>query len=331
MSRSLSTIAAAAGLACAAAALANDSTATTGAGGLVLRQTADIDMVSEDLFVSVEQVRVHYVFRNRAPRDVNVTVAFPMPDRDLSAMRESDVGYPSDFHTMVAGRPVAATLERHIVARGRDQTALLQGLHIPLAPDANGTGRIVAALTALPAAQLARLQGLGLVDADEYDEGHGMQRHWVPMWTLRDTWYWQQTFPAGRDLIVDHRYRPGAGSSAGTPLAFRDYRNSADGRAEAALYCADADFLASLDRLSRAGGEGTALPDYRVDYILTTGGNWRSPIGDFRLVVDKGNPRNLLSFCETGVRRISPTQFEVRHHNWRPTRDLHLLIVQPDQ
>jgi len=315
----------------ATAALANDSTATTGAGGLVLRQTADIDMVSEDLYVSVEQVRVHYVFRNRAARDVAVTVAFPMPDRDLSAERESEVGYPSDFHTNVAGRPVAATLERHVVARGRDHTALLQSLHIPLAPDADGTRRIAAALTALPAARLAELQRLGLVDVDEYDQGRGMERHWVPMWTLRDTWYWQQVFPAGRDLVVDHRYRPGAGSSNGTPLAFRDYRASADGRAEAALYCADADFLASLDRLSRAGGEGTELPDYRVDYILTTGANWRSPIGDFRLVVDKGSPRNLVSFCETGVRRISPTRFEVRHRNWRPTRDLHILIVQPDQ
>ena len=329
MSRSLLLALGLAGL--ATAAIANDSTATTGAGGLVLRQSADIDMVSEDLEVSVEQVRVHYVFRNRAARDLSVTVAFPMPDRDLSAMRESDVGYPSDFHTEVAGRPVAATLERHIIARGRDHTALLQGLHIPLAPDAQGTGRIAAALAGLPAARLAELRRLGLVDVDEYDQGQGMERHWVPMWTLRDTWYWQQVFPAGRDLVVDHRYRPGAGSSAGTPLAFRDYRASADGRAEAAFYCADADFLASLDRLTRAGGEGTELPDYRIDYILTTGGNWRAPIGDFRLVVDKGSPRNLVSFCETGVRRIGPTRFEVRHRNWRPARDLHVLIVQPDE
>jgi len=326
MSRYLLLAASALGL--ATAALANDSTATTGAGGLVLRQTADIDMVSEDLFVSVEQVRVHYVFRNRAARDLNVTIAFPMPDRDLSAMRESDVGYPSDFHTAVAGRPVAATLERHVLARGRDQTALLQSLHIPLAPDANGTGRIVAALTGLPAAQLARLHGLGLVDADEYDEGHGMQRHWVPMWTLRDTWYWQQSFPAGRDLVVDHRYRPGAGSSAGTPLAFHDYRNSADGRAEAALYCADADFLASLDRLSRAGGEGTELPDYRVDYILTTANNWRGAIGKFRLTIDKGDPVNLLTLCTDGIKKTGPTTFVLEAENYVPKADLRLLIVK---
>jgi hypothetical protein len=324
-------IAAATGLALATAASANDSTASTSAGGLVLRQTADIDMVSEDLFVSVEQIRVHYVFRNRTPRDVAVTVAFPMPDRELAAMRETDVGFPSAFHTEVAGRPVAATLERHVVARGIDRTALLSGLNVPLAPDADGTARIVAALNALPAARKAELLRLGLVDVDEYDEGHGMVRHYVPMWTVHDTWYWQQTFPAGRDLVVDHRYRPGAGSSNGEPLAFADYRRSADGRAEAALYCADADFLASLDRRTRALGEGAELPNYRVGYILRTGANWRSPIGDFRLVVDKGNARNMVSFCETNVRRISPTQFEVRHHNWRPTRDLEVLIVEPGE
>jgi hypothetical protein len=328
MSRALVPLGLAASLALAAAASANDSTATTGAGGLVLRQNADIDMVSEDLFVSVEQIRVHYVFRNRSPRDVTVTVAFPMPDRDLAAMRESDVGYPSDFHTSVGGRPVAAALERHAVLGGRDHSALLQGLHIPLAPDESGTGRIIAALTALPEARRDDLRRLGLIDIDVNDMDDGIKREAVPLWTVRDVWHWRQLFPAGRDLVVDHRYRPGAGSSAGTPLAFPEYRRSANGRAEAALYCADADFLASLDRLTGAGGEGAALPDRRIDYILTTGGNWRSPIGDFRLVVDKGRPANLVSFCETGVRRISQTQFEVRHRNWRPARDLHVLIVE---
>ena len=37
----------------------------------------------------------------------------------------------------------------------------------------------------------------------------------------------------------------------------------------------------------------------------------RSPIGRFRLVVDKGAPGNLVSFCGEGVRKISPTRFEM--------------------
>ena len=66
----------------------------------------------------------------------------------------------------------------------------------------------------------------------------------------------------------------------------------------------------------------------RLGYILTTGGNWRSPIGDFRLVVDKGAPK-IVSFCGDGVRKIRPTRFEIRHRNWRPDRDLEVLIVSP--
>ncbi len=311
---------------CAGAASANDSTAMTSAGGLVLTRSDAIDMVSEDLFVSVEQVRVHYVFRNRTPRDVNVTVAFPMPDRDLSQLGHADVGYPSDFHTMVDGRPVTAALERHAMARGRDQTALLQGLHIPLAPDSEGIARITAALAALPAARQAELRRLGLMGNDEYATDTI-----VPLWTLRDTWHWQQTFPAGRDLIVDHRYRPGAGSSPALLLADPAYRRTAEGRAEVATICPDPGFLATIDRWNRQQEMSNEIDIESIGYVLTTGGNWRSPIGSFRLVVDKGDARNIVSFCGEGVRRISPTQFEMRRTNWRPERDLEILIVHPPE
>ena len=73
------------------------------------------------------------------------------------------------------------------------------------------------------------------------------------------------------------------------------------------------------------------MPDKRADYVLTTGANWARPIGSFRLVVDKGKPANLVSFCADGVKKIGPTQYEVRHTNWRPTRDLHVLIIEPRQ
>ena len=71
------------------------------------------------------------------------------------------------------------------------------------------------------------------------------------------------------------------------------------------------------------------LPDRRIDYVLTTGANRRTPIGSIRHVVDKGAPGNLVSFCGEGVRRLSPTRFEMRKSNWRPDRDLKVLIVTP--
>jgi len=308
-----------AALALAAPATANDSTAEHAAGGLVLTRTADIDMVSEDLFVSAGEVRVRYVFRNRSARDIRTVVAFPMPDRDLREEREMDVAYPSGFETRVDGRRVTMAVERKAVLRGVDRTALLAALG--LAPDSGSD-----ALDKLRPADKARLVKLGLAETDEYDSGKGWERHLAPMWTAKESWFWEQSFPAGRDLVVEHRYTPGTGGSVDTPLAMPGFRNSPEGRRMIADYCVDSAFLAGLNRLARRGG---ATPERRIGYILTTGGNWRSPIGDFRLVIDKGAPGNLVSFCGQGVLKISPTQFEMRRKNWRPDRDLRILIVQP--
>jgi hypothetical protein len=313
----------------ATAALANDSTASSPAGGLVLEKTDAIDMASEDLFVSASQIRIRYVFRNRTPKDVETIVAFPMPDRDLSEEYGGDVGYPSGFKTSVAGKSVNAQLERKAVLKDKDYTALLTKLRVPVAPER--IDGAIAAMDRLPAAQKKQLLTLGLADDEEYSNGPGpMQHHLIPLWTVKDKYWWKQTFPAGRDLIVDHRYVPGVGGSVDSEIAFKQFRQTEDTKQAIAYYCMDQEFIAAVDRRSNKDEQvGPEMPDTRIDYVLTTGANWRSPIGNFRLVVDKGKPGNLVSFCETGIKKISPTQFEVRHTNWRPTNDLHVLIIEP--
>ena len=61
-------------------AVANDSTAELAAGGIVLTHNDSIEMRSEDLFISQEEVRVRYKFFNTAPTNTKVLVAFPMPE-----------------------------------------------------------------------------------------------------------------------------------------------------------------------------------------------------------------------------------------------------------
>lgn len=315
-------------IALAAAALAtgpagaNDSTAEKAAGGLVLTRSEAIDMVSEDLFVSADMVRVRYVFRNRTPSDVRSTVAFPMPEDDLAERNYADVAYPHDFVTTVDGKPVKMALERKAMLEGKDHSALLTSLGIPLSEDMD------AQLDALGKPERAQLLRAGLAEAE--DGGDGSTGHLVPLWSVQETYHWDQVFPAGRDLAVEHRYVPGTGGSVGTSLSMPEFRRSAEGKAYIARYCADAPFLAGLIRMAREAGDASeALPEMRVGYVLRTGANWRAPIGDFRLVIDKGAPANLISFCADGVRKISSTQFEVRHKDWRPDRDLDVLIVTP--
>ena len=310
-------------------ALANDSAAATGAGGLVLTRNGDVDMVSEDLYVSAREIRVRYVFRNRAARPVRLTVAFPMPDRVLATAEEGDRAWPADFSTRVDGRPVRMAVERRAMARGVDHSALLRSLGIPILPVGESVlAEASRALQRLTPAQGRRLESLGLVEG--FDNPAAGRREYDPRWTVKETWHWEQIFPAGRDLIVEHRYTPGTGGTVSTAFGNAELRQNNYMREQIRLYCADAAFLAAAERMVRDPATVNVSEQW-ISYILTTGGNWRSPIGDFRLVVDKGDPRNLVSFCGQGIRRISPTQFEMRRRNWRPARDLDVLILVPQR
>lgn len=314
------------GLAVGSGALANDGIAERGAGGLVFRHNDQIDMLSEDLYVSAQEIRVSYRFRNRTGADVRVIVGFPLPDHDLREDFYGDTAYPTDFRTTVDGRPIAMQVEYRAFWQNEDHTDLLTRLGVPIMyRDDQGLDPIVAALSALPDADRSRLLEIGLVEPfDDPEPG----RRLSPIWTVRETWYREQVFPAGRDVLVEHRYRPGAGGTHSSALALPGFRDSEEGRAMIARYCIDPAFLAGVDRLAR-GTNGEYVGEQYVSYILTTGAGWRSPIGEFRLVVDKGRPGNIVSFCGEGVRRIGPTRFEIRRRNWRPTQDLHVLIIQP--
>jgi hypothetical protein len=325
MRRLAGALAAGAALAAAATAFANDSTAEMAAGGLVLKQSRAIDMISEDLYVSASRIRVRYVFRNRTRRPVRTLVAFPLPDQNLAQSGDSDVSWPSDFSTTVDGRPVRMRTEHKAMLGAVDHSALLRRLGVPIGGD-NVQAEAGAAIGRLPRAEQDRLVRLGLA------ESYGTERRrFNPRWTVKETRHWEQLFPAGRDLIVEHRYTPGLGGTVSTAYGNPTLRNEDWIREGIARYCIDADFLAGAERLVRADGGNINVTEQWLGYILTTGANWRAPIGDFRLVVDKGDPRNLVSFCGQGVRRISPTRFEIRRRNWRPDRDLDILILVPQR
>ena len=314
-------------------ALANDSTAELAAGGLVLTKTEAIEMRSEDLFISAEAVQVRYVFVNTSGAPVTTRVAFPMPDIGGEYFFESDTAIPDredpanilDFRTTVDGRPVAMTVEQRAIANGVDQTAWLKAHGIPLAPHLDGVG---ARLDALPRAAQEDAMRLGLVTPEEFDQGKGWEKHLTPAWILKTTFHWEQTFPAGTEVVVEHRYRPAVGGSVDTMVGSADWSTDDYAREMRQRYCIDDSFVAGV----RAGARGAAPMGYterRIAYVLKTGANWAKPIGDFRLVIDKGDARNLVSFCASGVKKISPTRFEVRKTNWRPEQDLYILLLRP--
>jgi hypothetical protein len=113
---------------------------------------------------------------------------------------------------------------------------------------------------------------------------------------LRSSFFWTQTFPAGRELAVEHRYRPSVGETTGAEVGWPQIDPEAAKRYEA-LYCVDKEFIAGARKAQKpdAKGEFTApLFERRIAYVLKTGANWAGPIGNFNLTIDKGEPDSLV-------------------------------------
>lgn len=292
-------------------AMGNDSEAELATGGLVFKKNPFIEMRSEELFISMEEIRVLYTFFNRSNTDVTTTVAFPMPDMTMSEdyqvqeIPSNDPEKPLDFETIAAGKKVSTSVDWKVYAKGVDQTAVLRRLGVPLAPHRF-------AKDALALSEVRRLKDLGLLN----DRGD-------PRWTLKTTFFWKQTFPARKDLVIEHNYKPSVGGTVPLPITnlidvftSRYYRQ----------YCIDKQFLTAVTEPANK-----MWAQHYLKYILVTGANWSGPIRNFRLVVDKGSPDNLVSFCGQGVRKISPTQFEVRATRFVPTGNLSVLILTPER
>ncbi|MGE0036628.1 MAG: DUF4424 domain-containing protein [Xanthobacteraceae bacterium] len=312
---------------------ANDSSAELSTGGLIFVQNPDVEMRSEDLFISAREVHVRYRFFNSSPRDVTVLVAFPMPEIQVHGPDEI-ISVPTEdaenflaFATTVNGQPVATKVEQRVTAVGIDRTQLLRSLAVPLAPHLPTTNE---ALARLPADKWQDFLRLGIAEIEEYDTGRGMQKHLAPRWGLNTTFYWEQTFPGLAEVVIEHRYKPSVGETVQTALGAPNESTEPWYEEYKAKYCLDDEFLATVDRARRATNSrgGAPYSEQRIDYILRTGANWSGPIRDFRLVVDKGEPDSLVSFCGEDVKKISDTQFEMRRADYTPDGNLSVLILK---
>lgn len=314
-----------------APASANDTEANTALGGLIFERNDQISMDSEDLFLSLDEVRVRYTYTNHASVPITLLVAFPLPDVPLPDRDPEwvEVAYPDwddiGMETRVDGE--LAGLLRIDIAKvaGVDVDARLKALGWPALhwKDAGFPAR----LAALSADEKSALVAEGLLTTEGMADGDVR-----PAWSVSTSFVRTQTFPPGVPITVEHRYRPMQGGTVASAL-------DRDGRGQplhpdteyAARYCVDEAFLRGYDRKRyRADGSvnDAVFPlENWIGYTLSPGANWRGPIGRFRLTVDKGYPDRLVSLCMDGLKKVSPTRFEVIKTDYEPTRDLDVLFV----
>ena len=302
-----------------AAGWANDSTAILRSGDLQLTFNPDIAMLAEELTISANEVQVAYRFRNASRRDIETLIAFPLPEIQVGEDAQYDVPAAAsddflDFRVRVDGQPVAPKLELRARRLGVDQTKLLTELGLPLLP----FGDLYARLENLGEGARARLERAGLVD---WQTNFGAGNKPLPNahWKVQATYHWAQRFPAGETVGVSHAYRPVAGLSFFGEHVLNDAQLRRD-------YCMDEAFLRAGRKLLE---RGEAAMFREIHYVLTTANNWRGTIGEFRLIIDKGKPQNLVSLCRDGIRKTGPTTFEFKSKNFVPQQDLKILVVEP--
>lgn len=324
--RILSMMAAALALSAASAA-ANDSAAALGLGGIVLTKGVPVRMASEDLYISPKQVRVRYEFVNDGDRDFETLVAFPLPDIDMYEFSEVPIGFIGsdpenfvDFVLRIDGKTVAPKIEQRAFVGDKDVTAAILASGAPLNLMVGDNTQKLERLS--PEAR-RRLIDAGIGE----DDGMGSLR---PKWTLKTKFYWTQRFPAGKPVTVEHAYHPVSGQFFFTAYEFE---SANEPYSAIKSYCMDAATQAGARTRLAAHKKGAEFPDLLIatttDYILTTAGNWKGPIGRFHLTLDKLKPDNVISLCWKGkLKKTAPTRFEATEIDFSPRQDIRMVVME---
>ncbi|WP_201550203.1 DUF4424 family protein [Psychrobacter fjordensis] len=299
-------------------AQANDSTGYVGTGGVEYLKNKNISMHSEDLYISKDEVRVNYEFKNLSNKDITETVLFPMPA--VPSFIESDYADINatydNFKVWANGKPI--TPDQHV--RTFMYPIIIKNGEKNYAEKAIDTTNLFKACGISDAQMMSpwtykfdtddinqRLLDCNSKALDRFiDDREDLDI----FWESQVIYSWEQTFKANTITKVKHTYKPLVGGSVHL------------GEEEFPDFCVDA---STQKGFNKNGGR----PYHALSYILTTGANWAKPIANFKLTV-KRDPNELVSFCWKGkgkVKKIGPTTFEIKESNFVPTHDFDVAFI----
>lgn len=289
----------------ATGAQCDDSIARFGAGGIEFLQSQEIRMLEEVLEISTKLIRVTFRFVNESDKDIHTTVAFPLPlyNRlwESHARPDEPKRAMANFKVLVNGRLVATDLVRRAVTSDGDITD--------------------------------RLRKLGLTDKEIFFDVTSSdankrilsekltEPYW---WKISQTVLWEMSFPAGRETLIEHSYQPAVGYSYSVPTG--DFNPDLDiprVRSDKDNACLEDATARALEKRIKEEVAKSAKEVFvtlqDVEYILSTGRNWKGPIGSFTLRLVKERPDQFVSVCFPGKpKKVGPTVYEFHQEDFVP-------------
>lgn len=339
--------------------MANDTTATVGAGGIEFHKTENISMDVEVLKISPERIEVAYEFNNHTSQPLEETVAFPLPpaptpDGIWAAFPVWDEAYQAN--TFLASN---AQSKEQPYLRNRNLMEVFQELSAQapflnfqrktngqkgrynfqiIARDAQGKD-----ITALLKKHMIPLSATFLMDPErdvlaqnpklaQTLKKLGLLKGGEPAWTTQTIYFWKETFGPGTTQ-VEHSYRPGVGlywleskNKAQKPARLSDLMI---GTKKWEDYAVDDE---KAQRLVQMVQEGQPYRVREVHYVLTTGAHWKGPIKKFHLEIEAPSADTIVLFkFPSAIKRVNEKVYQVEVENFTPQEDLRILFVDPQK
>jgi hypothetical protein len=300
------------------------------AGGLVFKEAANIAIAREDLYLSIRQIKVHYIYRSDAKDTETHTIGFPMPKVPVNggpdflggsdAVSFADMRNYMDFKASVNGEPLDVKLHEFAWVNGVDISEELKAAGIPLIPTSDENDD---ALAGIDRKVLDELTKKG------YFESYEGSDYLDPLWEYQTVFEWSQDFAPGK-TEVEISYVPLNGYPSDFGQIYEgggEYDEPARVKEVADEYCLDDTMVKAVKRRAEKGGYEVVTQGY----VTTTGNFWKGPIEEFNLIVDKHDTgegmkdAELVAFCPLEANKISPTQFAWTAKDFEPKRDVRVL------
>jgi hypothetical protein len=166
----------------------------------------------------------------------------------------------------------------------------------------------------------------------------GIAEGGTPSFSVQETAWWEQKFPAGKMVEIEHAYQPKVGQVYQT---YQPYNENPDdsarlrpwvpggnsglesGRRACTHEGADNAVLSRAKRLQKLNDGEVWVTLNDLEYVLGTGRNWKGPIDSFTLRIEKASPDQIVSLCFPGkAQQVNQRTLEFKATQFVPPDDL---------
>lgn len=309
--------------------LANDSSWGEVNGTITLLKQNDISMAKERLLIAADRINVDYLFVNHGKQDVTLPITFPMPSIYQYAGQDLSPGV-MNFKLSVNGKPIK-TATRWVIMRFDKNDKNVEDITAKVIQSGWTIQQLIHSLKNDEALYNREKNALPPLP-DEWFDSDGN-----PMFYAQQHFTWQQTFPAGKEVMINHSYTPSLSGGVPTDIQYIVGDGTKENPPEECLNNTTHKQVEALDKAIKTQHQDDMQKDddgkvmsqigwNNLSYILSTGANWKDGvINDFTLRIHKSSPEEVVVTCfKQPLKQISPLTLEYTQKDFKPDEDIHL-------